>query len=295
MSLDKVLQEKKETFTEFKEVAIQVLNYLPNVINKFQIKNDYKLFSSNIAGTIKYTRPVNRILFIEDALELSNKIEKLDSIFRRIKNGDIDINISDKFIINSALYTIQQAIGIGLDLLVNPNSARKHVGNRFEELIKIIFTEIGIANKKIVLKIPYSTEEGEKVYNCENDLVLSPFSEVKSISTKLHKKEIVVSVKTTSKDRMGKMFIDKLLLEKFVGHPQKVIGIFLNDVQRKESDNISFTLVSGLFMVYTKFLTELEGIYYFDPPPTSLKLPYSDYMKPFSELITTDVFKLLTS
>ncbi len=132
MSLDKVLQEKKETFTEFKEVAIQVLNYLPNVINKFQIKNDYKLFSSNIAGTIKYTRPVNRILFIEDALELSNKIEKLDSIFRRIKNGDIDINISDKFIINSVLYTIQQAIGIGLDLLVNPNSARKHVGNRFE-------------------------------------------------------------------------------------------------------------------------------------------------------------------
>ena len=81
---------------------------------------------------------------------------------------------------------------------------------------------------------------------------------------------------------MGKIFIDKILLERFVGHPQKVIGIFLNDVQRKESNNISFTLVSGLFMVYSKFLTELEGIYYLDPPPIAAKKPYSDYMKRFS-------------
>ena len=94
---------------------------------------------------------------------------------------------------------------------------------------------------------------------------------------------------------MGKMFIDKILLERFVEHPQKVIGIFLNDVQRKESDNISFTLVSGLFMVYSKFLTELEGVYYLDPPPNAIKKPYSDYMKRFSELITTDLSKLLTS
>jgi len=94
---------------------------------------------------------------------------------------------------------------------------------------------------------------------------------------------------------MGKMFIDKILLEKFVEHPQKVIGIFLNDVQRKESDNISFTLVSGLFMVYSKFLTKLEGVYYLDPPPVTKKKPYSGYMKPFSELITKDIYEILTS
>jgi len=91
------------------------------------------------------------------------------------------------------------------------------------------------------------------------------------------------------------MFIDKILLERFVGHPQKVIGIFLNDVQRKESNNISFTLVSGLFMVYTKFLTELNGIYYLDPPPNANKKPYSNYMKPFSELITKDINSLLST
>lgn len=92
--------------------------------------------------------------------------------------------------------------------------------------------------------------------------------------------------------------IDKTLYtiqERFVGHPQKVIGIFLNDVQRKENDNISFTLVSGLFMVYSKFLTKLEGIYYLDPPPNATKKPYSDYMNRFSELISGDFRTLLTS
>ena len=94
---------------------------------------------------------------------------------------------------------------------------------------------------------------------------------------------------------MGKMFIDKMLLEEFVKHDQKVIGVFLNDVQRKDSDNISYTLVSGLFMVYTKFLTELEGIYYLDPPPNASKKPYNNYMKSLSELITKDVFEMLST
>ncbi|MDY0343454.1 MAG: hypothetical protein RBR28_07770 [Lentimicrobium sp.] len=179
-------------------------------------------------------------------------------------------------------------------MLVAENSARKHVGNRFEELIKVVFTEIGVVNKKLVLQIPYETEEGSKTYKCENDLILSPYEKVQSTANSLDEREVVVSVKTTPKDRFGKIFIDKIFLERFVEHPQKVIGIFLNDVQRKDISNISFTLVSGLFMVYTKFLTELDGIYYLDPPPNASKKPYSNHMKRFSELITTDYKLLLT-
>lgn len=205
------------------------------------------------------------------------------------------IDQSEKDCIDRTVYTIQQSIGAGLDLLVAQNSARKHVGNRFEELIKAVFTEIGVVNKKLVLQIPYETDEGSKTYKCENDLILSPHEKVQSTANSLDEFEIVVSVKTTSKDRLGKMFIDKILLERFVDHPQKVIGIFLNDVQRKEDNNISFTLVSGLFMVYTKFLTKLDGIYYLDPPPNASKKPYSDHMKRFSELITTDYKALFSS
>lgn len=190
---------------------------------------------------------------------------------------------------------MQQSIGAGFDLLVNPNSARKHVGNRFEELIKCVFEEIGIANKRTILKIPYETENGQKDYRCENDLILSPFAKVKSTNKHLDANEVVVSVKTTSKDRMGKMFIDKILLERFVGHKQKVIGIFLNDVQRKESDNISYTLVSGLFMVYSKFLVQLDGVYYLDPPPNVFKEPFNKHMGTFGTLLTDDIWELLVA
>jgi len=292
--LEKDLQTAKKGLFEFGEITKRILQHLNNVISSSEEKNDYILYSSKIADTTKYIRPINKTLFIKNHNDFENNFNVLIDIFAKIK-ANSPILDTEKNIIDKTIYTMQQSIGAGLDLMVNPNSARKHVGNRFEELVKVIFTEIGVANKKLVLQIPYDTEEGTKTYKCENDLILSPYDEVKSSSNSLDENEIVVSVKTTSKDRMGKMFIDKILLERFVKHPQKVIGIFLNDVQRKETDNISFTLVSGLFMVYSKFLTELEGIYYLDPPPNATKKPYSVYMKRFSELITADYKELLTS
>ncbi len=294
LPLDKDLQLPKHELNEFGNIAKRVLQYLPNVLSGVEEKNNYKIYSSQIAGTLKYLRPINKTLFLETESEFNKNFADLKIIFEKVKSKTI-LSEQEKKTIDQTVYTIQQSIGVGLDLLVNPNSARKHVGNRFEELIKVIFTEIGIANKKTVLQIPYETGEGTKMYKCENDLILSPHENVKSSSTTLDKNEIVVSVKTTSKDRMGKIFIDKILLERFVQHPQKVIGVFLNDVQRKEKDNISFTLVSGLFMVYSKFLTKLDGIYYLDPPPNAQKKPYSEYMKSFSTLISDDLQVLLTT
>lgn len=195
--------------------------------------------------------------------------------------------------IDKVAYTVQQAIGVGLDLLVNSNSARKHVGNRFEELIRLIIDRIGVTNKKIVLNIPYSTDDGEKLYKCETDLVFSPYEVVKSGTKKIYPQEVVLSLKTTSKDRMGKIFIDKLLMQRFCKHDVKVIGIFLNDVQRKEDNNISFTFVSGLFMVYTEFLTKLEGVYFLDMPPKTTESPYNKHIFPFSNFLLEDIWELL--
>lgn len=293
--LDKDLQEKKTTIREFGEITNRVLDYLPNVLSEYKEKGGYQIYSSQIAGTTKYIRPINQKLFISELVKFKNKFNEFSQIIEKLKNKNSKWTTTEKELICSVLYTLQQSIGSGLDLLVNPNSARKHAGNRFEELVKAFFTEIGISNKKSILQIPYETNEGEKIYKCENDLILSPFNKVKSTNKSLDKNEIVVSVKTTSKDRMGKMFIDKILIERFVEHDQKVIGILLNDVHRKKNDNISFTLVSGLFMVYSKFLTELDGVYYLDPPPNAYKSPYNKYIKPFSELVTNDIWKLLSS
>jgi len=292
--LDQDLKVKKHNLLEFKNITLRVLQYLPAVISSHEEKNDYKLHFSYNTGLKKYLRPLNSNLFIYDAAEF-NKC--FDQILKFLQQSSPEKNkhFENKDQINKVFYTIQQSIGVGFDLLVDQNSARKHVGNRFEELIRAIFTEMKIANRSTVLKIPYSTDEGEKFYSCENDIIISPHSNVRSTNKHLDPSEIIVGVKTTSKDRMGKMFIDKILLEKFVNHKQKVIAIFLNDVQRKESNNISFTLVSGLFMVYTDFLVKLDGVYYLDPPPNALKEPYNKHMSTFSELLTNDIWELFSA
>ncbi|MFV0325953.1 MAG: hypothetical protein ACK5LF_16495 [Bacteroides xylanisolvens] len=296
LPLDKDLQTAKMTLAEFYSIAKRVKEYTPNVLSNSMEKNGYTIYSSEIAGVKKYIRPINNSLYIKEQAKFDSAYRLFQETLLKIKTSSISTFSNDElWNIDSFLYTVQQTIGVGLDLLVEPNSSRKHVGNRFEELIRVVFNEIGISNKRIVLSIPYKTDEGGKIYKCENDLVLSNTGKVQSNSNNLSENEIVVSVKTTSKDRMGKMFIDKILLEKFLQHNQKVIGVFHNDVQRKKNNDISYTLVTGLFMVYTQFLTQVEGVYYLDPPAVAKKEPFNGYIKRFSELITKDLLLLFSS
>lgn len=196
-SLADDLQTPKQNLDQFFQLASRVIAYLPNVVTAKEITGKYAIYSSTIAGSEKFVRPINQNLLVNNEIELAGFYKKLKKIFSD-KRKDKHLNNSENAdIIDKTLYTIQQMIGAGLDLLVEPNSARKHVGNRFEELIKCVFDEMGVANKHIVLKIPYETEEGTKMYKCENDLILSLYPEVKSTSKTLNEKEVVVSAKTT--------------------------------------------------------------------------------------------------
>jgi len=267
---------------------------LPDIVSEKATDRNYIILSSVMAGTSKFARPINNDLFIFNSRIFDGQYNEFLSILNKIKDKKT-ITKEEHNIIDSVVYTVQQAIGVGMDFLCNPNSSRKHVGNRFEELIRLIITQLGIKNDKVVFKIPYPTEDGEKLYSCETDMVLSPHDSVKSGTKMIDKEEIVISLKTSSKDRMGKIFLDKLLMQKFAEHPVKVVGIFLNDVQRKETKQIGFTFVSGLFMVYTKFLTQLEGVYFIDPPPITQGNPYNQHIFPFSQFIAADIWKLLSS
>jgi hypothetical protein len=90
----------------------------------------------------------------------------------------------------------------------------------------------------------------------------------------IHSSEIVGSVKTTSKDRLDKIFIDKYLLNKLLGRSIPVVAIFLHDVQRAQRGNsifgINSTFKSNHFLGYTVALNKLDGIYYVDPRPEML-------------------------
>jgi hypothetical protein len=48
-------------------------------------------------------------------------------------------------------------------------------------------------------------------------------------------------------------------------------------------------------MVYTKFLTELDGVYFVDPPPNASKEPYKKHIKRFSQFLLVDAKKILAS
>lgn len=292
LSLAEDLQNPKKELSDFKEITNRILSYLPNVITGTIEAKNYIIYKSAAGQTTKLTRPVNENLFIHDVTSFSNSYTDFLSILEQSKNRQ-SVTTEKRLVILRVLYTIQQAIGLGCDLLLNDNSARKHVGNRFEELIRCLFEQLGYANNRTVLKIPYQEGDKKAYYKCENDAILSPYKKIKSNSHSIDPNEVVVSIKTTSKDRMGKIFIDKILLEKFVNHPIKSIGIFHNDIQRKKDTGVTGTLVSGLFMVYHNFLTNVDGVYYIDVPPIAEKEPYSNLIKPISDLICDDIHILV--
>jgi len=279
---------------EFRDLTSRVLNFLPNVITSTEERRGYRINASSNAGTTKYIRPIKHELFISNISDFQREYDGAMNILSQLRAGEREFGEPAYTVIDKVFYTIQQSIGAGLDLLVDPNSCRKHVGNRFEELIRLTVTALGVANKKVVFKIPYDTDEGQKTYSCETDLVFSPFDKVRSTSASLDSSEVVVSLKITSKDRMSKIFTDKRLLEGFVQKKIKHVGIFFNDVQRKKSKDISYTFVPGLFLVYTKFLDAMDGIYYIDPPPRSLNPPHNRYIFTFSRFLIKDIWVLIS-
>jgi hypothetical protein len=73
----------------------------------------------------------------------------------------------------------------------------------------------------------------------------------------------------------------------------KLIGIFHNDVQRKDNDKVSGTFVPNLFLTYSKHLRPLDGVYFIDPPPRVNKADWKPYIKQFQDLVLADVWELL--
>ena len=112
-------------------------------------------------------RPFRTDLFIRNAADFTQEFVRFDHILHDLRNGVRDFSGDEYLVVDRVVYTIQQSIGISLDLLAAPNSARKHAGNRFEELIRTLLRAMNIAIKKVVLSIPYDTEEGQKHYRGE--------------------------------------------------------------------------------------------------------------------------------
>jgi hypothetical protein len=253
----------------------------------------------------KITRPLNINLFIESPdlfLEYFEQFFAFLGDLKRQKTGIVSDKTYQSFIadnqISKVVYTVQQAIGCIGDAFDNANQSRKRIGQLFENLIKLVIKEIGLECEPRRVQLPIIGFEGYTM-SYELDLV---FSQDKAILTSetvhIHPHEIVGSVKTTSKDRIDKIFLDKFLLSKLLERDIKVIAIFLHDVQRAKHGTsifgINSTFKSNHFLGYTVALNKLDGVYYVDPRPemfSNQKL--REQIHNFQEFLLSDIWELI--
>ncbi|RLC72983.1 MAG: hypothetical protein DRI52_02640 [Chloroflexi bacterium] len=226
----------------------------------------------------RITRPLNTNLFFESADDFKIAFERFIAFLadlKRFQDTVIDLDTKRDYLdsgeINKVVYTIQQSVGSIGDSFDSPNQSRKRVGQLFESLIKLIIQEVGLECESRKVTVPIPGYPGYTM-SYDLDLVFSRDKAIVASETELiHPTEVVGSVKTTSKDRIDKVFLDKYLLTQFLGREVRVIAIFLHDVQRARRGHsifgINSTFKSNHFLGYTVALTRLDGVYYVDPRP----------------------------
>lgn len=307
------LQESVKDKTAFKRIddyaklAIAFLNLIPRLqptrIVSPNIKN-YIFFQYGQKHSHRISRPLNTKLFIEDAEQLDKSFERFLSFLGDVRKLQSKVlekksyrSLLNSQEINRVVYTMQQCIGCVTDSFDNPNTARKRVGQLFENLIKLIIQQVGIVCEPRTISIPIPGYSGYEM-SYELDLVFSRDKAIIASETKyIHDSEIVGSVKTTSKDRIDKIFLDKYLLTKLLGRDIPVIAIFLHDVQRATKGDSIFgvnsTFKSNHFLGYTIALNKLDGVYYVDPRPemvTNERL--KEQIKDFQKFIVSELWEL---
>ncbi|MBT4551938.1 hypothetical protein HOC37_03015 [bacterium] len=297
MKLNKIIKKvtDKDKFLSIVDYADFCMFYLEYIKNNLQAvivsrnENNYRFFQYNKQGTYNITRPINSDLMfsIEEFLK---KKEMFFNILNNIRDKNID-TVDNRKVINNFVYTCQQSIGASLDALPanRSNTARKINGDLFERFIRLILNDIGLNVTSSTVAIPVKID-GEIAFNMnyQHDLLIQVDKNIKAIG----------SVKTSSKDRLDKIFIDKFLYNRLTDSETPHFAVFLNDVQRKGKEGkygINATFLPGHFKGYTIKLNPLDGVYYFDIRPNMrTENILKDHIKTFDNFLINDVWKFIT-
>lgn len=241
-------------------------------------KEQYVFYQYSKAHRNKISRPLNTKLFFESGDEWSAAFARFLTFLGDLKkrrHAVADSRGRKQYLasneINRVVYTMQQSIGCVGDSFENENQSRKRIGQLFETLVKHIIREVGVTCEPRVINLPIPGQPGITM-SYELDLVFSRNKTIIASETKyIHPAEVVGSVKTSSKDRIDKIFLDKYLLTKLLGRAVPVVAIFLHDVQRARRGEsifgINSTFKTNHFLGYTVALNKLDGVYYVDPRP----------------------------
>ncbi len=296
MRLDALVKaaSNKENFTElghYVEFCLEFLDFIARpgsiqaeIVSRNETHYRFLQFKN---AEFSISRPLNsNLLYTSKTARAA--LKKFPKVLHAVKTSDTPAN---RELVNRSVYTIQQSIGSALDALPagKSNTARKINGDLFERFIRLLLIRTGIECTSGVVQIPVKVDgKDEFVMSYQHDLIIKSGALVK----------VIGSVKTSSKDRLDKIFVDKFLLAKLTGKDVPHVAIFLNDVQRKgktpKEFGINATFLPGHFKGYTVKLNPLDGVYYFDIRPNMLtENILKDHIRTFDHFLFKELWALL--
>lgn len=280
-------KQRFETLGDYVEFAKHYLEFIETELQAELVaknENNYRFFQYRRDGEYNITRPVNSELFFKlgEYENIAPDFEKSLINIRDIKDDE-----EARRNINNFIYTTQQTIGCALDALPSSktNASRKVNGDLFERLMQMIIRQLGFTIDSETLSVPVPKSMEKMKY--QNDIEIKVEGEIVAIG----------SVKTSSKDRIDKIFLDKLMYNRLTNTDTPHFAIFLHDVQRagKEPNyKIGQTFLTGHFKAYTIGLNPLDGVYYCDLRPI-MKTDdlLKEHIKSLDYLLCEDVWKFV--
>lgn len=296
---DKILKHEFSSLTQMLDFSSTFMEFLydnKQAVIVSQNEHNYNFFQFNENANFAVTRPFNNdlILTFKDFQNKRTTFNSYISILSDQKKHAKDL-IKEPMIIDQLLYTAQQAIGFTLDTLPQgkSNNARKINGDLFELMMLYVLNAMGIDAIHGTFPMAIKDTNGKQIakMNWQHDMIVH------------HKKSTVPSmigsVKTTSKDRISKVFMDKFLYNRLSGTQTAQIAIFLHDVQRAKTKQkgiykISQTFLTGHFKAYTLKINPLDGVYYMDMRPVFTSDPLlNTQIKRFHCLLLDDIWQYI--
>ncbi|WP_292387701.1 hypothetical protein [Methanosarcina sp. UBA5] len=275
---------------DFLDFSVDALNYVENNTQRLIARNEknYNFFVYDDSDGGNITRPFNTNL-IYSSDQYPKKVAEFKQEIQIIRtNKGLHTN-KERELVNRVIYTTQQCIGFILDS-IGENQSKKVNGDLFEQFILTFINDIGVKCRSLTHSVPVIID-GEEQFTMQyqHDMVIEDES---------NNEKLIGSIKTTSKDRIDKIFIDRFLYCNLTDHEVPHIAIFLHDVQRgkliRGQYNVSTTFLIGHFKGYTVKLCKLDGVYYLDRRPNMLSDDFlKAHIKPFDALISDDIWKFL--
>lgn len=287
-------KERFHTVDNYIDFCARYLEYVETGLQArivSQNESHYHFFQYKQDGSFNITRPINSRLMY-DADGFSQAAHQFRLTLEQLRDGQRPFGDLRENLIRT-IYTLQQSVGAALDGLPagKSNQARKVNGDLFERLIRLLIASLNVDCVSGTMQVPVKDADGAELFKSsyQHDLLLSKDDELK----------IIGSVKTSSKDRIDKVFMDKFLYNRLTDTALPHIAIFLNNVQRKKTKReneygVSATFLPGHFKAYTVKLNPLDGVYYCDIRPNMVDdALLSQHIKTIDHFFYSDLWELL--